>query len=180
MRPVSALAVALVLFSSVPAKSQDALATFAFMFVDDKIDVTRDYGTELVAPWVPPFTRIVTVTDNCVFEVATFRLGLSEYQPQKQLMRLERWNFNKAFFDEAKDTGPGLAGRHIIIPGENGLKHVSEYCKNDYFEGCQNTPMSEKDDEVVILSYLLNERRVKALHYFVENFCHGIKRKSAF
>ena len=62
--------IALTLFSLVPApaKSQDALGTFAFIFLNDKLDVTRNYGNELVTE--DPMGDLLTVSmpSKCVFE----------------------------------------------------------------------------------------------------------------
>jgi nitrate reductase NapE component len=69
----------------------------------------------------------------------------------------KRWNLNKAFFNETT-----FFQNTATIYGEKGL----------YREG------NEETDAIFIFS--LTERRVKALQYFVQNFCHGAKRNSAF
>ena len=58
-----------------PAKSQTALATFMYLFVNDSIDVTHDYGNQFVIKnGFSDDARIkgretVSIQRSCVFEV---------------------------------------------------------------------------------------------------------------
>ena len=81
--------IVLALFSlmSAPAKAQDAIGTFAFIFLNDKLDVTRNYGNELETEDPMGDSLTVSMPSKCVFE-ARF----------KKTNRLKgRWDFNKAF-----------------------------------------------------------------------------------
>jgi hypothetical protein len=98
---------------------------------------------------------IATITnrEKCIFE-------------KKVKGLVNRWNFNKAFFDEAKFSSSGLT---INIPGEKGLYYNNDYYGNESESDQATTRLSEE-----------GERVVKAMQYFVENFCPGTQRKSAF
>lgn len=150
--------------TSVSGRPFFALATFVFMFVDPTIDVTRSYGNELVLSHDKD-TITVAVSDNCIFEEKFTNAG--------RVQQVRRWNFNKAFFNEARDKDEG-----IFIPGEDGVVHVAHYC--DLGNGkCFDRPIEERDGAFVGMP-VTDERQIKALQYFINNFCPGTKRKSAF
>ncbi len=157
------LALALFLLTAPSAGAQDALGTFAFVFLNDKLDLTRNYGNQLVTE--DPMGNSLTVSrpSKCVFE-ARF----------KQTGRLKgRWDFNKAFFSEMT-----IVGDRAEIPGEKGLRYIvlDECGRKEYRREC-----SKKTSELDIASIFgLTERRVEALQYFVTNFCSGTERKLGF
>jgi hypothetical protein len=89
-----ALVIGVSLLSSVQAKSQDALATFVFIFVTPTIDVTRSSGTELVVhdPVSPGLTTTVRSPNKCVFEETTIK------DKDSTTVWKRHWDFNKAFW----------------------------------------------------------------------------------
>jgi hypothetical protein len=97
----------------VQAKSQDALATFVFIFVTPTIDVTRSSGTELVLhdPMRPDLTTTVRSPNKCIFEETTIR--------DKDLTKVwkGRWDFNKAFWGEA-ELFEQWNRRNLRLPGK--------------------------------------------------------------
>jgi hypothetical protein len=103
--------------------------------------------------------------NNCVFE--------SKYETNdKKIVTLQRWDFNKAFFNEVHSVPLGYDHYDVfLVPGDKGFFHK---------EFCQDKKCSSGEREEIMTLNILDDRRMKALQYFVSNFCPGTKRKSAF
>ena len=153
-----ALVIGVFLLSPVQAKSQDALATFVFIFVTPTIDVTQSSGTELVLhdPMRPDLTTTVRSPNKCIFEETTTR------DKDSTTVSKRRWDFNKAFWGEA-ELIEQWNRRNLRIPGEKGVFYEEGGGSQNYVD---DTPIP-------------SERAIKAIKYF-QSFCPGTKRNSAF
>lgn len=153
-----ALVIGVSLLSSVQAKSQDALATFVFIFVTPTIDVTHSSGTELVVhdPISPGLTTTVRSPNKCVFEETTIK------DKNSSTVWKRHWDFNKAFWGEAEFIEQWNR-RNLRLPGEKGVFYDEGRGSQDYVD---DTPIP-------------SDRAVKAIKYF-QSFCPGTKRNSAF
>jgi hypothetical protein len=171
MQKASRVALTALLFSITQANAQDAFTTFIFLFVNNGIDASQNVGDRYVKTGVVPQT--FAVVDKCVFEG---RLE-SEIIPGRRFETAEvRYDFNKAYFDEAKLSEPTLfLGSYFKIPGADGFIHKKEHCKGSLCDNSDEKEVSSEDFTTV--GHVDRERLVKAMKYFVQNFCPGTKRK---
>ncbi len=173
MQKALGVALAALLFSFTQAKAQDAFTTFIFLFVDNRIDVSQNVGDRYVKTGVVPQT--FTAIDKCVFEG---RLE-SEIIPGRRFESAEvRYDFNKAYFDDAKLSEPTIfLGSYFKIPGAKGFIYKKEHCKGSLCDSSDEKEVASEDFTTV--GHADRERLIKAMNYFVQNFCPGTKRKSA-
>jgi hypothetical protein len=171
MQKVPWLALSALLFSLTQANAQDAFTTFIFLFVDNGIDVSQSVGDRYVKTGVVPQT--FTVVDKCVFEGKL----QAEIVPGRRFEAAEvRYDFNKAYFDEAKLSEPTIfLGSYYRIPGESGFIYKREHCNGSL---CDSSDEKESvSEDFTTVGHADRERLVKAMKYFVQNFCPGKKRK---
>ncbi len=173
MQKITGVALAALLFSLTHANAQDAFTTFIFLFVNNGIDVSQNIGSRYVKPGVVPQT--FTVVDKCVFEGKL----QAEIVSGKRFETAEvRYDFNKAYFDEAKLSEPTVFPVSFYkIPGEAGFVYKKEQCKGSLCDSSDEKETISQDFTTV--GHGDRERLVKAMKYFVQNFCPGTKRKSA-
>jgi hypothetical protein len=170
------------------AKSQDALGTFIFLFVDSTIDTSRDYGSEFSRDGLSKegmFLGRQTVKSvaKCAFESKIEGNAGGEGAPKNlRVVEITRWDFNKAFFDETKVQLSAIGEQEFVIHGDSGLFYRGLLCLSDA-RTCEwgSGYRGERQSNQFVQSLSeQSERSIKAMKYFVQTFCPGTKRKSAF
>lgn len=171
-----------------PARSQDALGTFMFLFVSTGFDMTKDYGKEFVkegkfffGAYFIEGRQTTSVKENCVFEQKTEGRYHDSDLKTPQVAEVIRWNFNKVFADETKMQTFPDGSRKIIFHGDKDFVYDGFFCLSEKVN-CEYHDTNENQSNEYTLSFSQDEaeRSLKAVRYFVGTFCAGTKRKSAF
>lgn len=180
------LATLLITFSSSIARSQDALAAFVFLFVDDSVDVSKEFGRE----WSKKYHGGVYTAkylENCKFEITGESESYASTGRQLRLRIVEVYDLNKAFMSEAK-VDRDLSGYFLRIDGEDGLLRKETHCLSDsetceWGSGMRDVPRVESN--TTKRGYYSDGRRAeRAIQFLATNYCKGKKRppkpKTAF
>jgi hypothetical protein len=190
MRKTMVFLMLLSVFLPAQAKSQDALTTFIFLFVDSTIDVAHDYGSEFVrenafsGDGTTSGRKTIRVVENCIFEQRVEGKDMhGEGAPANlRVVDVMRWNFNKAFFDETEAQVSLNGDQQFIIHGDNGLIYHGLFCLSDA-RTCQFGSAyrgESQGNQFAQESTKPNDRTTKAMKYFVQTFCPGAKRQTKF